>query len=607
MSLNFRIPIRYKLLTSSLLVTTAVVSIITFSMANLFHTDKKAYIHDLTSTLAVHAASDTRKLLEGYKERLKLFALFILERNITQESKTELLKNMFQDFQDVIAVSVTYESGKDVTLYDFNALDLAGITEEQMKSMRKNDPLPIKDILAGQDYVENSTIISERPVMTLAIAYTHVKDTPVVVSGVVSMEGLINVVNRSKVFESIILDKYHRIFSNNETRTQATLTTVDWLPDDIKSITSENAMSMTGEYSKQGDEYIGGLAPVGIAGLTVLTQIRKNVAYLTARELFGDLTGISLILLIGSAIFSLFLAYRMTKPLERLLFATNSVGKGDFDINISVESNDEIGELATSFNQMAGGLIEREEKLNKANIALVQSEKMSAFGQLSAGIAHEVKNPLAGILGYAQLSKRKLEKDNPLYQNIDVIEKETKRCRDIIDNLMRFARYDKSEYCEVGLNDVVNDAATIVNHQLSLRNVSVEIQLQDNMPLIMGNPNQLQQVFMNLLINAQQAMGKEGGKIHINSLVNSVDKIEISISDDGPGIPDEIKNNIFEPFFTTKKAGEGTGLGLSVSYGIIQDHNGDIMVEDGKNGGTVFRVIFPTLSSSTREAEQLVG
>lgn len=565
-------------------------------MANLFHTDKKAYIHDLTSTIAENAAGDTKKLLESYQERLRLFALFILERNITQKSKTELIENMFVDFPDIIAVSVIHQNGKDVILYDSNALAAAGMSKEDMKLYRDTHPLPANAIFGGSVYVENSTVSATQPMMTITLSYKQADNPPVLISGVINMDRLVGIVNRSKVFESLVLDRDGNIFATAQGGAGVEMQKADWLPADVMEITVDRNMSITNEYVKEGVEYIGGMAPIGIGGLLVVSQIRKSVAYLTARQLFGDLTGISLILLLASALLSLFLAHRITKPLERLAKATRSVGKGDFKIQVESKSNDEIGNLAWSFNRMADGLLERDEKLQKANMALVQSEKMSAFGQLSAGIAHEVKNPLTGILGYAQLCKRKLDKDDPLFQNMEIIEKETKRCRTIIDNLMRFARYEKSEHCEVNINEVINDASKIVNHQLSLNGVAVELDLHENLPLIMGNPNQLQQVFMNFLINAQQAMQNNGGKIRIQSKLLTDGQIEIQVVDNGPGIPDDIKNNIFEPFFTTKAAGEGTGLGLSVSYGIIRDHQGSISVNDGDAGGTVFRITLPVIA-----------
>jgi signal transduction histidine kinase len=249
--------------------------------------------------------------------------------------------------------------------------------------------------------------------------------------------------------------------------------------------------------------------------------------------------------------------------------------------------------LSTSFNQMAGELRGRLEELRGAQAALVQSEKLSAFGQLSAGIAHEVKNPLAGILGHAQLCLRKLSEDDPMHNHLNIIQHETKRCTEIISNLMKFARQEKVEYEPTDLNDVIKHGMAIVDHQLSLNQVKIQMNLADNLPEINGNPNQLQQVLMNFAINAQQALDGKPGVVRLTTSKTDDGDVLLVFADNGPGIPENIRHKIFEPFFTTKPAGKGTGLGLSVTYGIIKDHNGEITIESELGTGTAFVMKFP--------------
>jgi signal transduction histidine kinase len=272
--------------------------------------------------------------------------------------------------------------------------------------------------------------------------------------------------------------------------------------------------------------------------------------------------------------------------------AVRKVAKGDFDVNVDIRSRDEIGQLSTSFNDMADELMTRERSLKSAQLALVQSEKMAAVGTLSAGLAHEVKNPLSAVLGYAQLSKRKLDQPDVLRKHLDTIESETRRCNEIIGNLMQFSRQEKGEFTDVTVNEVVQKSVDIVDHQLGLNNVHVNLDLAADIPEIIGNPNQLQQVLMNLAINAQQAMDPDGGTVDIATYCDD-DNVYISVSDTGPGISEEVAEKIFEPFFTTKAAGKGTGLGLSVTYGIIRDHKGEIRVERAESGGARFVIELP--------------
>lgn len=342
---------------------------------------------------------------------------------------------------------------------------------------------------------------------------------------------------------------------------------------------------------------IGGFGRVEFGELLVAVQIPKSSAYLTTRSLLNNLIYSSLIMLAVAALLSFIWSKKITRPVELLSKASKVVGQGKFDIQVEPSSRDEIGELAESFNQMTNELKSREEALTVTQNKLVQSEKMAAFGQLGAGIAHEVKNPLAGILGYAQISLRKVDQENPLHKNLQIIEKETKRCRTIIDNLLKFARQEKVALDPVDPNMVVEDAAAIVEHQLAMHQVKLEKDLASDLPRVKGNANQLQQVLMNLFINAQQSMEGKPGSVTVSTRLLDSGRIEMRISDTGPGMPEEVRARIFEPFFTTKPSGKGTGLGLSVSYGIVKDHKGEFSVESEHGEGTTFVITIPVIES----------
>jgi signal transduction histidine kinase len=250
---------------------------------------------------------------------------------------------------------------------------------------------------------------------------------------------------------------------------------------------------------------------------------------------------------------------------------------------------------------MASGLQERERALAEAQQALVRSEKMSAFGQLSAGIAHEVKNPLAGILGHAQLLMRRMKSDDPAMNSLDLIARETRRCSDIIANLMRFARQDKPHFLPLEINAVVDAALAIVDHQLSLHGIDIVRETGQQLPPVSGDFNQLQQVLVNLAINAQQAMGEKRGELRVRTRSDD-GRVIIEVQDTGPGMAPEVQARIFEPFFTTKAAGQGTGLGLSVSYGIIENHGGRIEVRSSPGEGATFVITLPVAVVERSEA-----
>lgn len=220
-----------------------------------------------------------------------------------------------------------------------------------------------------------------------------------------------------------------------------------------------------------------------------------------------------------------------------------------------------------------------------------QSEKLSSLGLLAAGVAHEVNTPLAVISNYAQMLARQMDHNDPRQVLVDKIVKQTFRASEITSNLLNFSRTASSEFADIDMNVVIQDTLALVRHPLASSHVDVELLLESELPAIYGNANRLQQVFLNLFLNARDAMPSGGRLTVVSSRVNS--HIEVHVSDTGHGIRPEHVGRVFDPFFTTKSTGRGTGLGLAVSYGIIQEHAGKVEVHSGAAGGTTFRLEFP--------------
>ncbi len=599
---QMRTPIRLKILIILLGVITTVVSIITFTMANLFHTDKTAYIRDLTSVIARHTAEETNSLLLGYKERLGVFAAVMHDNQLSQKQKIGLVRKLFEEFREFVMITLYADGVEVATVYDAYSLNRIGLTKEELLAHRKDHPLPFDLIEAGEIFIENSTVSEKLPCLSLGISQKPEEaEESLVAVAVIRLDNLLHIASRSRSSEIFLIDSEGTYLSHSDLGRVAMKKKVDWLPN-LGEIVKGAYIGTTLEYSHEGREFVGGFAVLEMGKLLACVQIPKSAAYITARALLRNLIGVSLALLAVSAVLSLFWSRRITKPIERLCLATREVGQGQFDVQVERTSQDEIGDLAESFNQMASELDVREKVLKETQGALVQSEKMSAFGQLSAGIAHEIKNPLAGILGFAQLSLRKVDVNNPLHKNLTIIEKETKRCKNIIANLLKFSRQDKVALCRTDITQVVQDAVTIVDHQLGIHQVRIESDLESSLPEIMANGNQIQQVLMNLFINAQQAMEGKPGLVRISTRRLDSECIQIRLEDDGPGIPAEIQSHIFEPFYTTKPAGTGTGLGLSVTYGIIKDHKGTIEVESEPGQGATFIITLPITADLQEEA-----
>ncbi|MGQ9617830.1 MAG: [Fe-Fe] hydrogenase large subunit C-terminal domain-containing protein [Candidatus Aminicenantia bacterium] len=239
-------------------------------------------------------------------------------------------------------------------------------------------------------------------------------------------------------------------------------------------------------------------------------------------------------------------------------------------------------------------------ELEQTQKQLIQAEKLASMGRLAASVAHEINNPLAGVLNYVKLMQRKIEKKTlgkkemeKFDHYLDVVEREISRCANIVSNLLDFARQREPAFREIDINSVINEAITIISKQIFLKKIKIEKHLK-TLPITFADFSQLQQAFINIMINAIEVM-REGGVLRIESSFNQDEKIiEVRFSDTGPGIPEENIPKIFEPFFTTKE--KGTGLGLSVVYGIITRHKGEIKVSSVLGVGTSFLIRLPIYS-----------
>lgn len=234
---------------------------------------------------------------------------------------------------------------------------------------------------------------------------------------------------------------------------------------------------------------------------------------------------------------------------------------------------------------------------------LASSEKMASVGQMAAGVAHEINTPLGVILGYAQLLMDDFPSDTDEGESLAVIERQTKACRKIVADLLKFSRQAESAREDISLNEIVTDVLAVTEHSLNMDHIRVHQDLDQDLETIVGDTEKLRQVFINFINNAHHAMEEQGGgDLYVSTSNRNENKeIVVTVRDTGHGIPEKVRSNIFDPFFTTKPVGKGTGLGLSVSYGIVQEHGGSIEVEspviDKESGetmkGTAFHVILP--------------
>ena len=307
---------------------------------------------------------------------------------------------------------------------------------------------------------------------------------------------------------------------------------------------------------------------------------------------------ITLILVIFGVLVSLIIARRLSQPIHLLSDLAERIGSGDYDVQIPVQRQDEIGHLGHAFNQMTTNL-------KKATAMLIQAEKLAGIGQMAAGVAHEISKPLTAIYGYVQIILRDTTEPNPHKEKLEIVERQCVRMTEILNSIRTFSRQSKTTLGPVDAAHPLKEALVLLEPQLLKNHCEIIQQVEGNLPKLMADSNQLQQTFINLISNAMDAMGgKAGSKIWV-TIRRSSDKqyppedfLEIILKDNGPGIPQEVIGKIFDPFFTTKTEDKGTGLGLSVTYGIIKNHHGAITASSIPGEGATFTIALPIAKTS---------
>ncbi len=400
-------------------------------------------------------------------------------------------------------------------------------------------------------------------------------------------------------------------------------------PDGRRAIGSRVAENVYNQVLVKGSSFIDRAFVVQDWYLTAYEPIRditgKAVGILyvgISEDKFVDMrkraiTTFVTLLLVGigaTIIVSFFLAQNILRPLKVILVGSRQIAQGDFDYRVKIKTKDELAELGESFNFMVSCLKERDERLKEmTRQQIARSERLATLGQLAAGVAHEINNPISGILTYIYLIKKKLgklaekevgqpsfsgEEAKELERYLEIMEKETNRCGAIVRSLLDFARQSEPNLQPVDVHLILDETLELLAPKLRSQNILVEKSYTPS-PLVIADFAQIQQSFVNIILNACEAM-EGGGKLLIATRVEEGGMVAIEFTDTGKGIPPENLAKIFDPFFTTKP--KGTGLGLSVVYGIIARHQGQIDVKSEVGQGTRFTIKLPIKGGRRRDA-----
>jgi two-component system NtrC family sensor kinase len=319
-----------------------------------------------------------------------------------------------------------------------------------------------------------------------------------------------------------------------------------------------------------------------------------GILYVGARQasfqtLVNEFDARILMIALGSTLLAVMIAIpisrSITKPVETLAEANEKVALGDRTVSVRVQGAGELAILARSFNSMV-------ETLRTTEQQLIQSEKLASVGQLAAGVAHEINNPLGTILLFSDIMRKELPPEDPRRNDVKMIIDEATRCKIIVSDLLNFARQNEVLAQATDVNTLLKETIDELSIQPIFDGVAVITELDPELPSIQADPAQLREVFINLMTNAAEAM-EDGGSLTVSTEIGEDAMIKIAFQDTGCGIPEENLSKIFTPFFTTKPIGKGTGLGLAIVYGIIKMHRGQIYVESEVGVGTTLTVTLP--------------
>jgi two-component system NtrC family sensor kinase len=377
----------------------------------------------------------------------------------------------------------------------------------------------------------------------------------------------------------------------------------------ITPVRNERACSASGCHQAREERTVLGVIDARMS----LEQVDQAIGAARRRTLLW--AGIAFVAI--GTVSSMFLTWALRRPIRALSEGTRQLAAGNLDHRIDVHGSDDLSDLARSFNAMTGSLHEAQdenrrwaltledrvrektEELRRINRQIVQVEKMASLGTLAASVAHELNNPLSGILTYARLDLKRIERDgggHPLLGHIAddlrIIARETGRCGAIVKNLLLFSRKQEGEFHRVELREVIERSLLLVAHHMAMARVNTMMECDPPDLSVIGDDGQIQQALVALMVNAAEAM-PDGGTLTLGATPAPDGGARLSVADTGAGIPPEVLPHVFEPFFTTKPQGKGVGLGLAIVYGIAQRHGAEVDVQSELGRGTTFTITFP--------------
>ncbi|MEK6624561.1 MAG: ATP-binding protein [Bdellovibrionota bacterium] len=539
--------------------------------------DKKNYVMSLSTMSAVNMANAMGSELRNINEKLIMIDAHLSHAKISQNSN-DLFTNMVTRLTELTQLNIY---SKEKMIHSFNLSSENKETSYSKKFIESSYAAGELKLLLHEGLLVIATVLNGRLYL-----------------------GRIEKAFFQELLASNNFLKINIIIKGTESERL--------LPGDFKDVLSYNrnqTITAKETVNHNNERQLSVLAPIqNISGAYLLTQLSTTEAVEMAKIVAAKSLPVVVILVIVTMFLGILFSERLVRPIEKLIEATREISKGNWQTSLVSVAKDEIGNLVASFKDMGKELEKREQQLDKANRDLRNSERLAVLGKFSAGIAHEVKNPLNSVLGFAQLLDRKLSNPNvpaPVDEKkyISYILSETRRASRIISELLSFSRQEPPKLVPSTFAPIFMKVIDLLTPAMEKMAIELTLEKLDEQPQIELDTDQMYQVFSNLIINASHAFEVTEGKRQIK-ILQEVEGgcLKITVMDNGSGIAHEHIERIFEPFFTTKEVGKGTGLGLAVCFGIVSQHNGNIRVNSEKGKGSEFVITLPIIPSDKQKA-----
>lgn len=552
--------------------------------------DKEASVYDVNALIAGTVAQQVGRTVDGIADKLRYFGQ---EWELTPGDAERRARSLFDADEAVLSLEVfkRTEGGfeRAFLFVDNKRLAELNLDADDLTEARKRTPAPLRAVEQAGVVVQNASLAPDLALVRISAATA---DGGAVVIADLRPEWLLSAVSTSGLYRVFLVDRLGGVLAHPDAERVIKKEDLSANPV-VRDALSGQVARGAEEYELDGEQRVAAFARVENGVGSVVVEVPRDEVFKATRELSRRSLLFALGVVSLSLVLAVLLGRRVTRPLRDLSSTMQTISRGEFGVEVPVDGPQEIASVGAALNEMSRELVRRSEQLQETNAQLVQSEKLSAVGELAASVAHEVKNPMVGIVGFAQLGQESTD-TREMLEYFKLIEQDAFRANKILQNLLEFSRPPETEFEALAPNDVVLGAMALCVHQLQMHRVKVETQLATGLSPVRGNSNQLRQVLLNLMMNAGQAMeASEKKLITVSTSRGDAGFVEIRVADTGPGLADEVKEQLFKPFFTTKRRGQGTGLGLSVSRTIIEAHRGSIRAEGAPGAGATFIIRLP--------------